>query len=153
MSTPMSITWKFREKDRNRTETDRVSVYFGSSPCPFPRPSPFFFFHVHIHVHVHVNVLVHVHVHVHQRPCPLHKSVLIFCFGLFRNADFLFRFVQKWFRNTETSREIFFIASRKRSKQNRKRSSFGLFRFEPKQKNCLFRGHLVVTYAPKQNIL
>ncbi len=66
-----------------------------------------------------------------SRPCPLHKSALIFSFGLFRNVDFFFRLVSKRFRNTETNR---IFVSRNRQKQNRNRSSFGLFLFEPKQK-------------------
>jgi hypothetical protein len=104
----------FREKGRNRTETDLVLACFGSNTnknscsCPFPCPCP------------------------SPRPCPLHKSVLVFSFGLFRNADFSFRFVSKRSRNTETNR-TFFLVSRKTPQQNQNRSSFGLFRFEPEQ--------------------
>jgi hypothetical protein len=55
----MSITSKFCEKDRNRTETDRVSIYFGSNrnkkscqcPCRFPCPNPCRFY-IYVHVYV-----------------------------------------------------------------------------------------------------
>jgi hypothetical protein len=152
MSTPMSITWKFLEKDRNRTETDRVSVYFGSnrnnkivsSPCPFPRPSP----------------CPCPYLCPCPRPCPcpstpmsIHKSVLIFRFGLFRNADFLYRFITKRFRNTETNREIIFLGFTEKTETEPKQIEFRFVSVRTETKNCLFQGHLVVIYAPKQNIL
>jgi hypothetical protein len=70
-------------------------------------------------------------------PCPLHKSVLIFRFVLFRNADFLFWFVPKRFRNTETNRKIIFFVSRKRPKQ----IEFPFVSVRTETKDCLFRGH------------
>jgi hypothetical protein len=107
MSTPMSITYIFAKK----TETDRFSVYFGANqnrkivsvfvsismsesmscshlcPCPCLCPRP--------------------------RSCSLHKSVVIFLFGLFQTADFLFRFVPKRFQNTETNRKKSFLVREK----------------------------------------
>jgi hypothetical protein len=57
------------------------------------------------------------------RPCPLHKTVLIFRFGLFRNTEKLL---------------LFFFCFGKRPKQIE-------FRFEPKQKIVCFEDTLLFT--------
>ncbi len=67
-------------------------------------------------------------------PCPLHKSVLLFSFGLFRNADFLF-----WFVSKHRKKQFFIYFSF--AKKTEIEPKLIEFRFEPKQKNCLFRGH------------
>jgi hypothetical protein len=68
------------------------------------------------------------------RPCPLHKSVLIFRFSLFQNG----------FETSKQTEKIIFLVSQKRLKQNRNRSSFGLFRFEPKQRIVCFEDNLIL---------
>ncbi len=45
------------------------------------------------------------------RPCPFHKSVLIFSSGLFRNADFLFRFVSN---GSETLKQTYLFYFREK---------------------------------------
>jgi hypothetical protein len=103
----MSITGKFREKDRNRWS-------FGL--FRFEPIQKFMSESVSISISKSVSTSTPMSIAFH--------------FGLFRNADFLFRFIPKRFRNTETNRKIIFLFHEK----DRNRSRLGLFRFEPKQK-------------------
>ncbi len=105
-------TDKFIFSFTKKTATDRVSVRNqNKKSCPwtctypFPRPGPC----------------------PCPSPCQLHKSMLIFSFGLFRNADFLFG---SFWNGSETPKqsEKYFFSFAKRTKQNRNRLSFGLFR-------------------------
>ncbi len=85
---------------------------------------------------------VRFRVHVHAKsmsmsaPSPLHKKVLTFSFGLFPNANFCFGSFRNGSETQKQTENLFF----KFHKQDRNRSSFGLFRFKPKQKKFLFRG-------------
>ncbi len=71
-------------------------------------------------------------------PCPLHKSVLIFSCGLFRNTDFLFRLVSKRFQNNETNL-IFCFA--KMTETDPKQNEHQFVSVRTGTNNYLFRGH------------
>jgi hypothetical protein len=73
-----------------------------------------------------------------------------FCFFCFRFFWFvskqiclflLFRNGSETPKQTETNRKNNLLVSRNKPKMNRNRLCFGLFRFEPKKKIWLFRGH------------
>jgi hypothetical protein len=68
------------------------------------------------------------------------KATSLHCFGLFETNLFV-SVVSKRVQNTKTNRKKNILVSRNKPKINQKRLCFGLFRFEPKKKICLFRGH------------
>jgi hypothetical protein len=81
-------------------------------------------------------------------PCPLHKSVLIFSCGLFRNTDFLFRLVSKRFRNNETNL-IFCFA--KMTETDPKQNEHQFVSVRTGTNNYLFRGH--ANFKPSRKTL
>jgi hypothetical protein len=75
--------------------------------------------------------------------------VIFHFFGLFRNRSVCFGCFdmdpnhRKEPKRTETNRKNDLLVSRNKPKNNRNRSSFGLFRFEPKKKFVCFEDTLI----------
>jgi hypothetical protein len=73
----------------------------------------------------------------------LHKSVLIFRFGLFQNTDFFVSVLSETVSKYRNKPKNYFFSFVKKTETERNRSNFSLFRFKPKQKIVCFEDTLV----------
>ncbi len=91
-------------------------------PCPCPCPCPL------------------------PRPCPLHKSLLIFRFGLFRNASF-FVLVRSETVSKHRNKPNFFFSFAKKNLTEPKQIAFRFVSVRTETQNFLFQGHPTITNA------
>jgi hypothetical protein len=146
----MSITSKFCEKDRNRTETDQVSIYFGSNrnkkscqcPCRFPCPNPCRFY-IYVHVYV-MSVSTSMSTSMStSKPMSNARKCINLPFRFVSKRRFFVSVRSETVSNqNKPKRKLNSLSCKFRKDRNRIETDRVLACFgSNRNKNCLFRGH------------